>query len=77
MTKLVVDVPSELGPIINALEKRELNIIVSKALREEVSDMLLFKVADEILKGSKMNDEDVKMLSDELKKRVAKKHGLI
>ena len=36
----------------------------------------MFKLADELLKGSKLTDELALKLGDELKERVAKRHGL-
>lgn len=71
-----MQVPDELEPILKELSKSELNSIVSKALKQESTEVLLFKVADEMLKNSKMTAEVASKLGDELKERVAKRHGL-
>ena len=57
--------------------KEELNEIVSKALREKSTEALLFKYADKVLKNSEMTDKLALKLGDELKERVAKRHGLM
>jgi len=57
--------------------KEELSGIVSKALRDKSTIVLLFKYADRVLKKSKMTDELAMKLGDELKERVAKRYGLM
>ena len=54
----------------------ELCRIVCEALKEQLSEELMFKLADELLKESKLTDELALKLGDELKERVAKRHGL-
>ncbi|MCD6171757.1 MAG: hypothetical protein J7J36_05025 [Thermoplasmata archaeon] len=36
----------------------------------------LFKLADEILKNSELDDEQIEELSNRVKERVAKRHGI-
>jgi polyhydroxyalkanoate synthesis regulator phasin len=50
--------------------------VVSKALKERLSEEYMFKLADELLKESKLTDEMASKLGNELKERVAKRHGL-
>jgi len=76
MAELVVNVPEELKFGFKELGKEEINSVVSRALREMLSEELMFKLADELLKDSKMTDELALKLGDELKERVAKRHGL-
>ncbi len=77
MAELNVEIPKQLEPAVKVLDKDELKRIVSKALREQLSEVLQFKLADEILKKSKLTDELALKFGDELKGRVAKRHGLM
>ena len=76
MAEVVVNIPEELKPGFKELGKEEINSVVSRALRERLSEELMFKLADELLKDSRMTDELALELGDELKERVAKRHGL-
>lgn len=55
-------------------------VIWSEVVREELVERFerakRFERFDEILKNSKMTDELALKLADELKRRVAKRHGL-
>lgn len=77
MAELKIEIPDELGVLAKQMDKKELSMIVSKALKDKSTESLLFKYADEILKNSKMTDEAALKLGDALKKRVAKRHGLV
>lgn len=62
-----VDIAPELkGKFESALDK-----VVTQFVRR-----LEFSTADEILSKSKLTDKQVEKLADELKERVAKRHGL-
>lgn len=62
-----VDIAPELkGKFESALDK-----VVARFVRR-----LEFSTADEILSKSKLTDKQVEKLADELKERVAKRHGL-
>jgi hypothetical protein len=74
--EIKVEVPKELEMGAKMLGEEELCRIVCEALKEQLSEELMFKLADELLKESKLTDELALKLSDELKERVAKKHGL-
>ena len=76
MAKIVIEIPDELEIGAKELGKEELNRIVREALKERLSEELMFKIADELLKGSKLTDELASKLGNELKERVAKRHGL-
>ena len=76
MAELTIKIPDELEFLAKSMDKRELSELVSKTLKDKSTEALLFRYADEILKNSKMTDELALKLGDELKKRVAKRHGL-
>ena len=76
MAELNVEIPDELEFLAKNMGKRELTELVSTALKDKSSEALLFRYADEVLKNSKMTDELAFKLGDELKRRVAKRHGL-
>ena len=77
MAELKVEIPNELEILVKVMGKEELNEIVSKALREKSTEALLFKYADKVLKNSEMTDKLALKLGNELKERVAKRHGLM
>lgn len=77
MAELKVEIPDELEFIARGMDKAELSELVSKVLKDKSAESLLFKYADELLKNSKMTDELAIKLGDELKERVAKRHGLM
>jgi hypothetical protein len=76
MGELKVEVPKELEVGAKMLGEEELSRIVCEALKEQLSEELMLKLADELLKESKLTDELALNLGDELKERVAKRHGL-
>ena len=76
MAELKVEIPDELEFLAKNMGKRELTELVSNALKDKSSEALLFRYADEVLKNSKMTDELALKMGDELKRRVAKRHGL-
>ncbi|MBI2042772.1 hypothetical protein HYT25_00070 [Candidatus Pacearchaeota archaeon] len=65
--KIKVDIPEEF--------KEEFELALDKVVKQFVRAEK-FKRFDEILKNSEMTDELALKLADELKKRVAKRHGL-
>jgi len=76
MAEIVVEIPEELKVGFKELGREEISSIVSMALREKLSEKLMFKVADELLKKSEITDELALKLGSELKNRAAKKHLL-
>lgn len=76
MAEFVVKIPEELEIGFKEIGKNEANEIVCRALREHLSERLMFKLADELLKDSKITDDIALEWGNELKKRVAKRHGL-
>ena len=76
MVELTIEIPKELEIGVKELRKEELNRIVCKALKEKLSEELMFKIADGLLKESRLTDEIASNFGNELKERVAKRHGL-
>jgi len=76
MAELKVEIPDELEIGSKELSKDEINFIVSKALKERLSERLMFRIVDELLKNSEITDELALKWGSELKERVAKRHGL-
>ena len=64
---LKVNVPNEL--------KEKFEIALAKVIKQFVR-RIEFSTADDILSNSKLTDEQVNSLSNEVKLRVAKRHGL-
>ncbi|MCK4614665.1 MAG: hypothetical protein KAU14_07670 [Thermoplasmata archaeon] len=76
MLELTIEIPKELEIGVKELKKEELNRIVCEALKERLSEELMFKIADDLLKESRLTDDFASKLGNELKKRVAKRYGL-
>ena len=76
MGEIKIEVPKELEVVAKMLGKEELSRIVCEVLKEQLSRELMFKLADELLKESKLTGELALRFGDELKERVAKRHGL-
>jgi len=72
--ELKVEVPDELKFGAKELGKEGVSLVVSEALKEKLSERLMFKVADELLRNSKITDELALKWGSELKERSAKKH---
>jgi len=78
MAEIKVEIPVGLFKITREeLEKSETKVLLREAVEEKLRVLLLFKVVDNILKKSKLADEQAKELAEELEERVAKRHGLI
>ena len=77
MAELKIEIPDELEAVAKGMDKEVLSMLVSNALKDKSSEALLFKYANEILKNSKMTDELALKFGNELKERVAKRHGLM
>ncbi len=78
MPELVIEIPEVLAKAVGEeLRKPETKVLFREAVEEKLRVLLLFKVVDNILKKSRLTDEQVKELAEELKERVAKRHGLI
>lgn len=73
MAEFVVNVPEELKLGFKELSREEIDSVVSMALREKLSEKLMFKVADRLLRNSEITDELALKWGSELKERAAKK----
>ena len=73
MPELKVEIWEDLEVGSKELAKEEINAIVSNALKERLSERLMFKVADELLKNSKITDEMALKWGSELKREAAKR----
>jgi len=76
MNEFVVEIPEELEIGFKEIGRNEVNNIICNALREHLSERLMFKLSGELLKDSKITDDIALEWGDELKERVAKRHGL-
>jgi len=72
MPQVTVNIPEELKRGFKELSTEEVDTLVSKALRERLSERLMFKVADELLKDSQITDDMALSWGRELKEKAAK-----
>ena len=77
MAELKIEIPDELEVGSKEFSREEINSVVVKALKERLSEKLMFRIADELLKNSKITEEMAFKWGSELKESVAKRHGLI
>lgn len=75
MPEIRVDVSDDVALLVEQLSPEQLNRIVTAALRERASEALLYDLADDILRESELTDERARELADDLKQRVANRHG--
>ena len=74
--ELKVDIPEDVGRV-SGLSKGELSSIAQQAIKEALLKELLLRTLDKALENSEMTDELALKLGDELKERIAKRHGLM
>ena len=74
--ELKIDVSEEVSKL-SGLSTKELSAVAQQAIKEVLLRDLLLKTLDKALAKSEMTDELALKLGDELKERVAKRHGLI
>lgn len=76
MAELKIEIPEDLETDVRELSKDEIDRVVRDALRERLSERLMFKVGDELLEDSQMSDELALRLGGEMKERAVERHGL-
>ena len=74
MAELTISIPEELELGIKELDEKEINSLVLRALKEKLSERLMFRVADELLKNSEITDKLALKWGSELKERAVKRH---
>lgn len=77
MTELRVEIPERFNEIIgDELAKPATKLLLRTAVEEKLKVLLLFKVVDDILKKSKLSDDDFSKLVEEYRDNLAKRYGL-
>jgi hypothetical protein len=77
MTDYVVDIPPELyGLAAEELKDKRTRRLLQDAVTQKIKTILLFNAVDKMLAKSALTDESVDDLSEELKRRMAKRHGI-
>ena len=75
--KLVVEVPDSMAKMLgDDIKNPSTQALFREAVEDKIRELMLFKVADILLKKSKLTEEKALELAQELKERVAKRHGL-
>lgn len=78
MSEVVVNIPAGLYKIAgDELKAPQTKALFSEAVEEKLKMLLLFKAVDRILSKSKLSDKHAEELAEELRERVAKRHGLL
>ena len=76
MATATLTIPDDLKKELNNFSWVNWSEVARKSFLERIRRDRAFERFDEILKDSKMTDELASKLADELKRRVAKRHGL-
>jgi len=76
--KVEVEIPEEYEKVFKKLDwQKLLPKLLAKGLEEELRIQFLFEKAKRTASKSKLSDKDALRLGDELKERVARRHGLL
>ena len=76
MAEVIVNIPDDLKIGFESIGKEKANQIFCSALREHLSERLMFELADKLLEDSEITDDMALERGRELKERVAKRHGI-
>jgi hypothetical protein len=76
--KVELEIPKEYEKLVREINWNELfPRALARGLEQELRMQFLFKRAKQIASKSKLSNKDVLELGELLKKRVAKRHGLL
>jgi len=77
MTELIVDIPPGLYKAAGEeLNNPRIKALLGEAVEQKIRVLLLFKAVDEILSKSGLSDVKADELAEELRSRVAERHGI-
>lgn len=77
MVELKIEIPEGLNKIIgDELGKPTTKALLRGAVEEKLKVLLLFKVVNDILKKSKLSDENLSKLIEEYRGNLAKRYGI-
>ena len=77
MAELKLKIPERFNEIIgDELEKPATKVLLRGAVEEKLKVLLLFKVVDDILKKSKLSDNNFSKLVEEYRDNLAKRYGI-
>lgn len=73
---VTLSVPVELKQKMDSFKEVNWSEVMRSNLSEKLNRLELMKRLDELTAGSKLDEDDVKRISDKIKEGIAKKHGL-
>ena len=77
MAELKVEIPERFNELIgDELNKPSTKALLKEAVEDKLKMLLLFKTVDNILKKSKLSDENFSKLVEEYRDNLAKKYGI-
>jgi len=77
MTDYVIDIPPELyGLAAEELKDKRTRRLLQDAVEQKIKTILLFNAVDKMLAKSTLGEGSANELSEELKGRMAKRHGI-
>ena len=77
MAELKVEIPERFNELIgDELNKPSTKALLKEAVEDKLKMLLLFKAVDNILKKSKLSDENFSKLVEEYRDNLAKKYGI-
>lgn len=77
MAELKVEIPESFFEMIgDELKKPDTKVLLRGAIEEKLKLLLLFKVVNDILKDSKLSEDDFSELVEEYRDNLAKRYGI-
>jgi len=77
MAELKVEIPERFIEMIgDELKKSDTKVLLRNAVEEKLKLLLLFKAVNDILKDSKLSDNDFSKLVEEYRDNLAKRYGI-
>ncbi len=77
MVKLTIEIPERFNEIIGEeLKEPNTKSLLRGAIEDKLRVLLLFKVTDDLLKKSKLSDDDFSKLVEEYRGNLAKRYSI-
>ena len=77
MAELKIEIPERFNKIIgDELKKPATKALLREAVEDKLKVLLLFKAVDDVLKKSKLSDDNFSELVEEYRDNLAKRYGI-
>ncbi len=73
MVNITLSIPAEIKKMMETYEEVKWSEVARKAI---IQKLAVLRKLDELSQSSKITDEDIEKMEHEIKRKVAKKHGI-